>query len=342
MMFPMRHPAFSFVRVWWIAAALLIFAACSETRPPSPDAVLAPGAQPVFEGDIGAGEGPVWHPAGDLYFTGGGRITKRDSQGNVTVFREPSGGANGLLFDLEGRLVACEGRSRRVTRTEHDGSITVLADNYQGMQFNAPNDLTIDSKGRIYFTDPRYGNRDSMEMKDEEGRLVEGAYRIDAPGQVTRIITHEVDRPNGILVSAGDKFLYVADNNNNNVGAARKLWRFRLTPEGAVDPASRTLIFDWEQGRGPDGLEMDEQGRLYVAGGLNEPNPPYETADRFKGGVYILSPEGKLLEFVHIPRDEVTNVAFGGSDLKMLYITAGGSLWSIRVTTPGLVPYTGR
>jgi gluconolactonase len=262
-----------------------------------------------------------------MFFSGGNRITKRDMDGKVTVFREPSGGSNGLLFDREGRLIVCEAQARRITRTEKDGSITVLADNFEGKRFNSPNDLTIDSKGRIYFSDPRYGRREGME-------LTEGVYRIDAPGKVARVTDREVDRPNGVLVSPKDEFLYVADNNNNNVGAARKLWRFRLKPDGNIEPSSKKLIFDWEDSRGPDGIKMDREGRLFVAGGLNKPHPPAET-DKFKGGVYILSPEGKLLEFVPIPVDEVTNCAFGGRDLKTLFITAGGTLWSVPVKTPG-------
>ncbi|MBI4664224.1 MAG: SMP-30/gluconolactonase/LRE family protein [Verrucomicrobia bacterium] len=302
------------------------------------DSPLPKGAKPKEEGTAGAGEGPAWHPSRGLYFTGGNRITRRDPQGQVSVFREPSGGANGLLFDHEGRLVTCEAGNRRVTRTELDGTITVLAENYVGKRFNSPNDLAIDSKGRIYFTDPRYGNRDGMEIRDEHGRLVEGVYRIDDPGKVAQVIAHEVDRPNGILVSPQDKHLYVADNNNNTVGGARKLWRFDLKPGGTIDPESRVMIFDWETGRGPDGLKMDREGRLFVAGGLNQPHPPFETADKFKGGIYILTAQGKLLDFVAIPRDEVTNCAFGGNEMKTIYITAGGSLWSIRVNSPGWRP----
>jgi gluconolactonase len=232
----------------------------------------------------------------------------------------------------------CEGATRRVTRIESDGRTVVLADRYEGMRFNSPNDLTIDSKGRIYFSDPRYGPRDDMEMQDEHGQFVEGVYRIDAPGKVTRVIGHEVDRANGVLVSLRDQYLYVADNNNNNVGAARKLWRFGLQPDGTIEPGSRKLIFDWHTGRGPDGVKIDKDGRLYVAAGLNRPNPPFETADKFKGGVYIISPEGTLLDFIPIPVDEVTNCAFGGPDWKTLFITAGGTLWSIPVTTPGWTP----
>jgi sugar lactone lactonase YvrE len=121
------------------------------------------------------------------------------------------------------------------------------------------------------------------------------------------------------------------------VGGARKLWRFDLKVDGSVDPGSRKLIFDWRNARGPDGLKMDSKGLLYVAAGLNKPNPPAETADEFKGGIYVLSPAGELVEFIPIPKDEVTNCAFGGRDLKTLFVTAGGSLWSVRVKTAGLV-----
>ena len=174
-----------------------------------------------------------------------------------------------------------------------------------------------------------------MELRDPQGRTFEGVYRIDAPGKVTRIIGHEVERANGVLVSPRDEFLYVADNNNNTLGGARKLWRFKLRADGTVDPKSRTLIFDWENGRGPDGLKLDREGRLYVAAGLNRPHPPFETADKFKGGVYVLAPDGKLLNFIAIPVDEVTNCAFGDPDLMTLFITAGGTLWHARVNSPG-------
>src|SRR5262249_6716362 len=148
--------------------------------------------------------------------------------GKLHLFRKGSG-TNGLLFDHKGRLVACEWQARRVTRQSADGSLTVLTDCYEGKRYNSPNDLTIDSKGRIYFSDPRCGSRKGMEMRDEKGRLVEGVYRIDPDGKVKRVLGRdEVDRPNGVLVSADDRYLYVADNNNDTVGAARKLWRFDL------------------------------------------------------------------------------------------------------------------
>jgi gluconolactonase len=292
------------------------------------DSPLAPGAKPVNLGAMNAGEGPAWDGKGSLYFTGRGLVSRRDPSGKVNVYSETAAG--GLLFDAQGRLIVCENRNRRVTRNELDGSVTILADQYEGRKFNSPNDVSIDSKGRIYFSDPRYGDRDGMELD------AEGVYRIDAPGKVVRVIGREVDRANGVLVSPGDRYLYVADNNNNNRGAARKLWRFNLRRDGSVDAASRKLIFDWKDGRGPDGVKMDSKGRLYVAGGRNNPSP-FETAEEFKGGVYILSPEGKLIEFVPIPVDEVTNCAFGEADLKTLYITAGGTLWSVRTSAPGRI-----
>ena len=145
----------------------------------------------------------------------------------------------------------------------------------------------------------------------------------------------------GVLVSGDDRYLYVADNNNDTGGGARKLWRFDLKMDGSVDLASKKLIYDWGKGRGPDGVKHDQKGRLYVAAGLNRPNPPAEPAKDVKGGIYVLSPEGKLLAFQPVPTDEVTNCAFGGEDRRTLYITGGGTLYSIRTTTPGRLVWPG-
>ena len=207
----------------------------------------------------------------------------------------------------------------------------MLTDNFDGKKYNQPNDLTIDSKGRIYFSDPRYGGRDDMQQKDDEGQDHRGRLPHRPDGKVSRVIGREVERANGVLVSADDKYLFVADNNNDAVGGARKLWRFDLKPDGTVDPKSQKLLYDWGKGRGPDGLKQDAKGRLYVAGGLNKPNPPAEPADRREGRHLRDRPAraGKLLAFLGVPTDEVTNCAFGGDDLKTLYITGGGTLYSI-------------
>ena len=305
-----------------------------------PADIFADDGAPQLVLSEGAGEGPAWDPALGLLFSGHGSIMRMARNGKVTTHRADAG-TNGLLFDARGALLACEPVRRRVTRTEPDGTLTVLAEKFDGMAFNQPNDLTVDSKGRIYFSDPQYGDRSKMEMLDSQGHKVEGVYRIDSDGKVARVVTHEVDRPNGLVVTPDDRVLYVADNNNNDVGGARKLWRFALQSDGSLDLTSQKLIYDWGTSRGPDGMVLDTAGRLYVAGGLNKANPPSETNDK-RGGVYVFSPEGKLLTFVHIPRDEVTNCTFGGDDLKTLFITAGGSLWSIRTTTPGQLPWPRR
>lgn len=313
-------------------------AAAADDRPVAQNARLKAEVRVAFT------EGPAWHPSGNVYFSdiANNRIMRRDRKGQLHVYRTPSGNTNGLLFDHRGRLLCCEGgglgSNRRVTRTELDGTITVLADNYRGKKLNTPNDLAIDSQGRIYFTDPRYGDRTGIEQFDEQGREIEGVYRIDDAGKVERIISHEVERPNGILVSARDKYLYVADNVNDGprgLGGNRKLWRFDLHADGSVDPKSRKLLFDWGTDRGPDGLALDRQGRIYAAAGFNFPSLPNETAKKYKAGIYVISPAGELVQFIPVPADMITNCTFGGNDLKTLFITAGHKLWSIRTNTPG-------
>ena len=308
------------------------------------DPIFESGAKLKVEAGAGAGgEGPAWHPQLGVLSSGQGHIMRLTLAGKSIVYRQDAG-TNGLLFDRQGRLLACEPKLRRVTRTEADGKLTILTDNYLGKKYNQPNDITVDSRGRIYFSDPRYGSRDDMQLRDDQGRTIEGIYRIDPPEltggdtKVTRIIGRELDRPNGVLVSADDRILFVADNNNDSHEGARKLWRFDLRADGSVDPATKKLLRDWGQGRGPDGLKQDQKGRLFVAGGLNKPNPPFEPAEEVKAGIYVLEPSsGELLDFLPVPTDEVTNCAFGGEDRKTLFVTGGGVLYSIRVTTPGRV-----
>jgi gluconolactonase len=287
---------------------------------------------PKDHGHLGAGEGPAWKD-GALYFTDGKHINRLGPEGKTSVFRHNA--SNGLLFDREGRLIACESGLRRVTRTEKDGSITVLADRFEGKRFNTPNDLCKDSKGRIYFTDPRYGSREGMELKIEgvyrinrEAKLPGGlcAFAYDIPN-VTRIECNGAERPNGIHISPDDRFLYLADNNNNTHGGSRKLLRYTLDKNGDVKPGTRKVIFDWKDGRGPDGMKMDTAGRIYVAAGTNKATE-YET-NHFKAGCYILSPSGRLIDFIPTAPDECCNCAFGGKDGKTLFITSGGHLWSV-------------
>lgn len=305
---------------------------------------LPANARVAIAGQVAFTEGPAWHPSGNVYFTDitNNRIMRLDSKGEMHVFRHPSGRTNGLAFDAQGRLIGCEGGgpegNRRVTRMELDGTITVLADRYDGKRLNSPNDVTLDAKGRIYFSDPRYGDTSDAEQFDAQGQLVEGVYLIDDAGKLTRILDHEVDRPNGLAISPDGKYLYVADNVNTGPkaqGGNRKLWQFTLQDDGSVDRASRKLLFDWGTDRGPDGMAIDTQGRLYVAAGFNFAHPPVETNERFKAGVYVISPGGDLLDFLAVPEDMCTNCEFGGKDLKTLYITSGHTLWSVQTEATG-------
>ncbi len=293
-----------------------------------------------IEGRVAFVEGPAWRADGNVFFTDieNNRIMRRDTLGKVQVFRQPSGKANGLAFDTEGRLHACEGHreggNRRVTRTEPDGSITVLTDRYEGKRYNSPNDLAIDGKGRIFFTDPRYGGYDGpdeVEQFDEDGKPIEGVYRIDPDGTVTRVITHEVQRPNGIAVAEGGEFLVVADNHNGpDAGGNRILWRFDLREDGTIDPDSRFLLHDWKQERGPDGIAMGPDGHVYATAGFNFASA-LESANEFKAGVYVISLEGEFIDFIPVPEDMITNCTFGGPEGKTLFITAGAKLWSVEL-----------
>lgn len=316
--------------VFLLASTAFLLASSSITFAEEP--IFA--SKPELLQEKGAGEGPCWHPELGLLTSGDNHIFRRDRAGKVAIYRQDSG-SNGLMFDRQGRLIFCDAERRRVCRLDLDGKLTVIAEKFDGHRFNQPNDLTIDSKNRIYFSDPCYGGRAHLEMKDASGQIVEGVYRIDPDGKVSRVVGREVNRANGLVVTHDDKTLFVADNNNDAAGAARKLWRFDLKDDGTIDPKSQKLIHDWGKTRGPDGMKLDAKGRLFVAAGLNRQNPPAEVQDKPTAGVYVFSPEGKLLEFVNIPRDETTNVAFGGDDLKTLYVTAGGSLWSMKVNTPG-------
>ena len=308
--------------------------------------LLAVPAQGVFEKDTlrilatggQGGEGPAWHPEKGIFASGKGGITLLGLDGKPGIFAEDAG-TNGLLLDRQGNLLACQPGKRRVVRFGPDGKeAAVLAESFGGKKFNQPNDLTLDSKNRLYFSDPRYGPRDDMQQLDAEGKTIEGVYRIDPDGKLERVLGREVERANGVLVSADDRYLFVADNNNDTVGGARKLWRFELTADGTVRPGTGKVLKDWFTGRGPDGLKQDEKGRLFVAGGLNRPNPPAEPAKDIPAGIYVVDPDtGKQLDFLPIPTDEVTNCAFAGADRKTLLITGGGVLYSVRVKEPGRV-----
>jgi gluconolactonase len=284
-------------------------------------------------------EGPAADAEGHVCFSDikADRIMRLSPDGTLDVFRENSGRTNGNVFDLQGRLVSCEGAEfgkggrRRVVRTDmKSGEITVLVDRYHGKRLNSPNDATVDTKGRIWFTDPRYGDRSDMEMD------IEGVYRIDPDGKVTRVLTQpQIGRPNGIAVTPDDKTLYVIDS-NPVPGGNRKVWALSIDADGNL--AQQRLIYDFAPGRGGDGMELDRDGNLYVCAGIITPRGPHET-DKNPPGVYVLTPEGKLLGRIPIPEDVITNCCFGGRDWKTLYVTAGKTLYSIRLNVAGYHAY---
>ena len=260
-------------------------------------------------------EGPTVDADGNLFFSDGrnDRIMRLSAAGELSVFRQPCGRANGLLFDNQGRLMMCqssgEGGGRRVTRLEKDGSETVLAETYNGARFIAPNDLCIDSRGRVYFTDPYYG------PPAEKSQPTSGVYRIDAPGDVKLVIDH-LQRPNGIVITPDERTLYVSDR------GTQKLHRYRVSDNGELAPDG--VVYDFSPDRGIDGMWLDVQGNIYGAAGQDETT-----------GLFVVSPQGELL--LHQPMPEFsTNVTFGGADMRDLFLTATTSVYKMRTTTPGV------
>jgi gluconolactonase len=304
-----------------------------------PQGIVAPESRVEVATFVSFLEGPAADAEGHVYFSDirGDRIMRLSPDGTLDVFREGSGRTNGNVFDLQGRLISCEGGEmgkggrRRIVRTNmKTGEVTVLVDRYDGKRLNSPNDATVDTKGRIWFTDPRYGDRSDMEME------IEGVYRIDPDGKVERVLAQpQIGRPNGIAITPDDKTLYLIDS-NPVLGGNRKLWAFSVEPDGTV--GYQREIYDFAPGRGGDGMELDRNGTLYVCAGVLAPRGPYET-DKNPPGVYVITADGKFMGRIPIPEDVITNCCFGGPDWKTLYVTAGKTLYSIRVNFPGYHAY---
>lgn len=279
-------------------------------------------------------EGPTVDADGNVFFTDldNNRILRMTPNGEVSTFRQPSNRANGLIFDSDWRLLACEGGDGvtalpRVTRTAMEtGEVEVVADHFEGKEFHRPNDLTIDGQGRIYFTDRPEPNP----TPDQTG--VHGVYRVDLDGGIERILTEpEVERPNGIVISPDDRTLYLIETAQYE-GGARMIRAYDLGEDGTV--SNMRIFHDFYPGRSGDGMTIDSEGNLYVAAGLHERRGTSETLDT-KTGVHVFAPDGQLKEFIPIPEDTITNCAFGGPDLKTLYVTAGKTLFQIRTDIAG-------
>lgn len=280
-------------------------AAADEFQPASQEEIVAKDAKLELLFDDGDfTEGPVPTDDGGVLFSDiGNRILRFDEKsGETKVFREPSGRANGLMFNPRGELVACEGANsgggRRISITRN-GKAQTLAAALDGKRFNSPNDLAIDSHGNVYFTDPRYVGDEPRDLD------FEGVFLVRPDGKV-KIATRDVQKPNGILVASNDKKVFVADNNPRG---NRHLLAFDVAEDGTL--TNRMLLFDFGVGRGIDGMTLDTQGRIYATAGRGE-----------QAGVYVFSPEGKPLALIPTPGDP-TNCVFGVGDSKhTLYITA--------------------
>ncbi len=288
-------------------------------------------AEPRVETQLAFLEGPAADRNGNVFFTNvpAERILKWDpAQKKLSVFREKSNQANGLRFDMQGRLLACEG-SGRVVRMDMAGQVTALADQYQGKPLGAPNDVEIDARGRIYFTS-RLPNR------DPQAGNVNAVYRIDPDGKVARILAWpDIDMPNGIATSPDDRILYLIDADGRE-GRARRIRAYDLRPDGAV--ANERLLYDFYPGRSGDGMRVDAEGNVYVAAGLHRRRGTSETLDT-RPGIHVISPQGRLVGFIETPEDSITNCAFGGPDLRTLYITCGKLLLSVGTRIPGKASY---
>ena len=252
-------------------------------------------------------EGPAADADGNVWFTDipNQRILKVTlDSGKVQVVTEESGRANGLMFH-EGKLYVCEGGRRRVVRADGDARDS-LAERWEGKRLNSPNDLDIDAKGGVYFTDPRYGQRDDMEL------AVEAVYYITPKGKLVRVVD-TLKRPNGLVLSGDGKTLYVADN------AARKIVAYDVKDDGTLAGERDFASMDRRVRGGPDGMTVDERGNVYAAG---------------QGAVWVWDKNGLFITRIDVPENP-SNCAFGGKDRKTLYITARTSLYRIRLNVRG-------
>lgn len=278
-------------------------------------------------------EGPAYDGKQFLYFSNVAvnQICRFDAlTGELSVFRENTNAANGLEFDQQGNLLACEGGTNhqgRVVRIDiATGKLTVLADTYAGYPLGAPNDLVIDRQGRIYFTsrlmnaDPQAGN-------------VNAVYRIDRDGAVKRILhAPDIDMPNGIELSPDEKLLYLVESDGRE-SRSRCIRVYDRQADGSA--MNGRVLINFYPGRSGDGMCVDVEGNLYIAAGLHETRKTSETVDT-RPGIHVVTPAGKLVAFVETPEDTITNCAFGGKDHKTLYVTCSKYLIAIPSRRPGV------
>ncbi len=259
-------------------------------------------------------EGPVW--CGDyLLFSDipRNRIVRLQNHSygpEITTFRTPSGNSNGLTRDRSGRLIVCEHSGRRVTRTDDDGSLSVLADRYKGKRLNSPNDVVVRSDGSVYFTDPTFGLGNPPQWTEVSSK---GVYRIAPDGEVILLLS-DFNMPNGLAFSPDESILYVNDSREGHIRA------FDVSQEGGLSKGSVFIKMDKPEAGAPDGMKVDSEGNVYCTG---------------PGGFWIMEPGGKALGRV-IMNERPANMAWGDGDWKSLYLTAHSSIYRLKLNVPGI------
>jgi len=272
-------------------------------------ALMIPGDAEILADGFQFLEGPLWLPEGALLFSDipANRIYRFSADG-VEVWREPSGNSNGLTLDRQGHLIACEHGNRRVSRTLPDGSLETVADSFEGGRLNSPNDVVVRSDGSIYFTDPPYG----IEPGQSE-QPCNGVYLVRPDGSMARVADDFV-RPNGLAFSPDERVLYIDDSGRRHVR------RFLVGVDGLLKVDGIFADMDHPQPGSPDGIKVDEDGHVFVAGAT---------------GVWVFTPEGKRLGVLVTPQ-RPANLAWGEADRRALYITARTSLYRFQMKTPGI------
>ncbi len=297
------------------------------------NAIITPGSniEKVADG-FSFTEGPVWHPDGYLLFSDPNTNTiyrYNPANHNVTVYMSHSGytgadigeygqpGSNGLTIDKEGRLIVDQHGNRRVIRHEKKGPVTVLADNIDGKKFNSPNDVVLKSDGSIYFTDPPYGLPGFF--NDAKKELDYSGVFMIRDGKVT-LVSKDLGGPNGLAFSPDEKYFYVTNWDIRDIHHTKTLWRYEVNNDGTLKNGKVFFDFSFtEDDEALDGMKVDKEGNLFVSA---------------PGGLWILSPEGKLLGKIVTP-ERPANMAWGDADGKTLYMTAHTSLYKVRVNTGG-------
>ena len=292
-----------------------------EQLAPELERIISP-AEPIqhladgFGGASGPAEGPLWWKEGRyLLFSDihNDKRMKYEPGKGVSVFQEPTNRANGLTRDLQGRLVACEHDSRRVTRQELDGSTTVIANSFQGRRLNRPNDVVVKSDGCIYFTDPWT----SPAAPEQWDLSFSGIYRVTPDLGSMSLLIGDFVLPNGLAFSPDETVLYINDTRRGHIRA------FELLPNGTLAKHTDRVFADLrgEEPGVPDGMKVDVEGNVYCGGA---------------GGIWIMDPNGKQLGRIAHGAPATTNIAFGGDDWKTLYFTSRNHLGSVSVKIPGL------